>query len=104
MNSIEIIILVLSLVDAVCCLVCRLPQIYRIYKLKEAQAISISFWFCNILSCLVCMTAFALKIFVLGEITTVIFLSSATMNLILNGIVLFMTIHYRKKNKLIIKN
>lgn len=96
MNGVEIAVLVLSIIDAVCCLVCRLPQIIRIYKLKQAEAISISFWSCNILSCLVCITAFSLKLFVLGEITTVIFLSSAIMNLLLNGIVLGQTIYYRK--------
>ena len=96
MNGVEIAVLVLSIVDAICCLVCRLPQIIRIYRLKQAEAISISFWTCNILSCFMCITAFALKLFVLGEITTVIFLSSAIMNLILNGIVLYLTIYYRK--------
>ena len=74
MNGVEIAVLVLSIVDAICCLVCRVPQIVRIYKLKQAEAISISFWTCNILSCFMCITAFALKLFVLGEITTVIFM------------------------------
>lgn len=96
MSGVEIAVLVLSIVDAICCLVCRLPQIIRIYKLKQAEAISISFWSCNILSCFVCITAFSLKLFVLGEVTTVIFLSSAIMNLVLNGIVLSQTIYYRK--------
>ena len=98
MSGVEIAVLVLSIIDAVCCLVCRLPQIIRIYKLKQAEAISISFWSCNILSCLVCITAFSLKLFVLREVTTVIFLSSAIMNLVLNGIVLGQTIYYRRAN------
>ena len=98
MSGVEIAVLVLSIVDAICCLVCRLPQIIRIYKLKQAEAISISFWSCNILSCFVCITAFSLKLFVLGEVTTVIFLSSAIMNLALNGIVLGQTLYYRRHN------
>lgn len=99
MTPVEIIILTLSLVDAVCCMVCRVPQVIRLYKLKESNAISISYWFCSILSCFMCISAYALKIFALGEITTIIFLASATMNLILNGIVLFLTIYYRKHKK-----
>ena len=99
MTAVEIIILTLSLVDAVCCLVCRLPQVIRLYKLKESNAISISYWFCSILSCFMCITAYALKIFVLGEITTIIFLCSASMNLVLNFIVLYLTILYRKNKK-----
>ena len=99
MSPVEITVLVLSLVDAVCCLVCRLPQIIRLIKLKESNAISISFWICNILSCFMCITAYALKIFALGEITTIIFFISATMNLIMNGTVLFLTIRYRKLHR-----
>ena len=99
MTPIEIVILTLSLVDAVCCLVCRIPQVVRLYKLKESNAISVPYWVCSILSCIVCMTAFALKIFVLGELTTIIFLCSATMNLVLNFMVLYLTLLYRKNKK-----
>lgn len=103
MTPIEIVILTLSLVDAICCLVCRVPQVVRLYKLKESNAISISYWICSILSCLVCITAFALKIFVLGEMTTIIFLCSAAMNLILNFMVLYLTLLYRKNKPTEIK-
>ena len=96
MSPVEIVILTLSLVDAVCCLVCRVPQVVRLYRLKESNAISVSYWVCSILSCFVCITAFALKIFVLGEMTTIIFLCSAAMNLILNFTVLYLTLLYRK--------
>ena len=96
MTPVEIIILTLSLVDALCCLVCRVPQVVRLYRLKESNAISVSYWVCSILSCFVCITAFALKIFVLGEMTTIIFLCSAAMNLILNFTVLYLTLLYRK--------
>ena len=99
MTPVEIVILTLSLVDALCCLVCRVPQIVRLYKLKESNAISISYWTASILSCFMCISAYALKIFVLGEITTVIFFASASMNLILNFIVLYLTIYYRKHKK-----
>ena len=96
MTPVEIVILTLSLVDAICCLVCRVPQVVRLYRLKESNAISVSYWVCSILSCFVCITAFALKIFVLGEMTTIIFLCSAAMNLILNFTVLYLTLLYRK--------
>lgn len=99
MNGVEIAVLVLSLVDAFCCLVCRLPQIIRLYKLKESNAISVSYWFASILSCFMCITAYALKIFALGEFTTIIFFISATMNLILNFIVLYLTIYYRRHKR-----
>lgn len=99
MNGVEIAVLVLSLVDAFCCLVCRLPQIIRLYKLKESNAISLSYWFASILSCFMCITAYALKIFALGEFTTIIFFISATMNLILNFIVLYLTIYYRRHKR-----
>ena len=103
MSPIEIVILTLSLIDALCCLVCRVPQVVRLYKLKESNAISVSYWICSILSCLVCITAFALKIFVLGEMTTIIFLCSAAMNLILNFMVLYLTLLYRKNKPTEIK-
>lgn len=96
MTPVEIVILTLSFVDAVCCLVCRVPQVVRLYRLKESNAISVPYWVCSILSCVVCMTAFALKIFALGDMTTIIFLTSATMNLVLNGMVLYLTLLYRK--------
>lgn len=100
MTPVEIVILTLSLVDVVCCLVCRVPQVVRLYRLKESNAISIHYWICSILSCFVCITAFSLKIFVLGEMTTIIFLASAIMNLVLNFTVLYLTLLYRK-NKVI---
>ena len=99
MSPVEITVLVLSLVDAICCLVCRLPQIIRLYKLKESNAISVSYWIASILSCFMCITAYALKIFALGELTTIIFFISATMNLILNFTVLYLTLHYRHRKK-----
>ena len=99
MTPVEIIILTLSLVDALCCLVCRVPQIVRLYKLKESNAISISYWTASILSCFMCISAYALKIFVLGESTKVIFFISVKMNLVLNFIVLYLTIYYRKHKK-----
>lgn len=99
MTPVEITVLVLSLVDAICCLVCRVPQIVRLYKLKESNAISVYYWVASILSCFMCITAYALKIFVLGELTTIIFFASATMNLGLNFTVLYLTIYYRKHQK-----
>ena len=39
-----------------------------------------------------CITAYALKIFSLGEMTTIIFFSSAIMNLVLNFIVLYIIV------------
>ena len=103
MTPVEITILTLSLIDAICCLVCRVPQIVRLYKLKESNAISISYWSASILSCFMCITAYALKIFSLGEMTTIIFFSSAIMNLVLNFIVLYLTIYYRKHKKSLVE-
>lgn len=105
MTPVEIVILSLSIIDAICCLVCRVPQIIRLIRLKESRAISIPFWVCNILSCVCCITAYALKIFVLSEFTTVIFLFSASMNFVLNTLTLCLVIKYRKNdvNKLTTK-
>ena len=38
MANIEIAVLVLSSIDACCCVVCRVPQIVRLIRLKESQA------------------------------------------------------------------
>ena len=103
MNGVEITVLVLSFVDAVCCLVCRVPQVVRLYRLKESNAISVPFWVFSILSCFMCITAFSLKLFVLGEMSTIVFLISASMNLILNLTILFLTILYRKNKKEVVK-
>ena len=47
MSPIGIAVLILSSVDAFCCVVCRVPQLVRLTKLKESQAISIPCWACN---------------------------------------------------------
>ena len=99
MTPVEITVLTLSLIDAICCLICRVPQIVRLYKVKESNAISVSYWGASILSCVMCITAYALKIFSLGETTTIIFFSSAIMNLVLNFWVLYLTVYYRKHKK-----
>lgn len=99
MSPIEIAVLVLSSVDALCCVVCRVPQIVRLIKLKESQAISIPFWACNILSCVMCITAYSLQLSI-GNIAMVIFLCSASMNLILNTLTLILVQKYRRKAKL----
>ena len=96
MTTIEIVVLVLSSIDACCCVVCRVPQIVRLIRLKESQAISIPFWTCNILSCAMCITAYSLQLSI-GNIAMVIFLCSATMNLILNTLTLILVKKYRKK-------
>ena len=96
MTSIEIAVLVLSSIDACCCVICRVPQIVRLIKLKESQAISIPFWACNILSCVMCITAYSLQLSI-GNIAMVIFLCSASMNLILNTLTLILVRKYRKK-------
>ncbi|MBO4855894.1 MAG: hypothetical protein J5511_00780 [Bacilli bacterium] len=98
MTPIEIAVLVLSSVDALCCVVCRVPQIVRLIKLKESQAISIPFWACNILSCVMCITAYSLQLSI-GNIAMVIFLCSASMNLILNTLTLILVQKYRKRAK-----
>lgn len=96
MSSIEIAVLVLSSVDALCCVVCRVPQLVRLIRLKESQAISIPFWACNILSCLMCMTAYSLQLSI-GNISMVIFLCSATFNLVLNTLIFILVRRYRRK-------
>ena len=96
MSPIEIAVLVLSSVDALCCVVCRVPQLVRLIKLKESQAISSPFWACNILSCVMCITAYSLQLSI-GNISMIIFLCSATFNLILNTLTLILVRKYRKK-------
>ena len=96
MTPIEIAVLVLSSIDAACCVVCRVPQIVRLIRLKESQAISIPFWVCNILSCVMCITAYSLQLSI-GNIAMVIFLCSASMNLVLNTLTLILVRRYRKK-------
>ena len=98
MSPIEIAVLVLSSVDALCCVVCRVPQIVRLIKLKESQAISIPFWACNILSCVMCITAYSLQLSI-GNIAMVIFLCSASLNLILNTLTLILVQKYRRNAK-----
>ena len=95
MTTIEIVVLILSSIDALCCVVCRVPQIVRLIKLKESQAISIPFWACNILSCVMCITAYSLQLSI-GNIAMIIFLCSATMNLVLNTLTLILVRKYRK--------
>ena len=97
MSPIEIAVLVLSSVDAFCCVVCRVPQVVRLIKLKEAQAISIPFWVCNILSCFMCITAYSLQLSI-GNISMIIFLCSATFNLILNTLIFILVRRYRKNS------
>ena len=96
MSSVEIAVLVLSSVDAFCCVVCRVPQLVRLIRLKESQAISIPYWACNILSCFMCITAYSLQLSI-GNISMVIFLCSAVFNLVLNTIIFFLVRRYRKK-------
>ena len=103
MTPIEIAVLVLSSVDALCCVVCRVPQIVRLIRLKESQAISIPFWACNILSCFMCITAYSLQLSI-GNISMIIFLCSASMNLLLNTLTLILVRKYRKKNPKIDQN
>lgn len=97
MSPIEIAVLVLSSVDALCCVVCRVPQLVRLIRLKESQAISIPFWACNILSCVMCITAYSLQLSI-GNISMIIFLCSATFNLVLNTLIFILVRKYRKKN------
>ena len=97
MSPIEIAVLVLSSVDALCCVVCRVPQLVRLIKLKESQAISIPFWICNILSCCMCITAYSLQLSI-GNISMVIFLCSASFNLVLNTLIFILVRKYRKNN------
>ena len=97
MTPIEIAVLVLSSVDALCCVVCRVPQLVRLIKLKESQAISIPFWVCNILSCVMCITAYSLQLSI-GNISMVIFLCSASFNLVLNTLIFILVRRYRRKN------
>ena len=95
MTPIEIAVLILSSVDALCCVICRVPQLVRLIRLKESQAISIPFWACNILSCVMCITAYSLQLSI-GNISMVIFLCSATFNLVLNTLIFFLVRKYRK--------
>lgn len=95
MSPIEIAVLVLSSVDALCCVICRVPQLVRLIRLKESQAISIPFWVCNILSCVMCITAYSLQLSI-GNISMIIFLCSATFNLVLNTIIFILVRKYRK--------
>lgn len=97
MSSIEIAVLILSSVDALCCVICRVPQVVRLIRLKESQAISIPFWVCNILSCFMCITAYSLQLSI-GNISMIIFLCSATFNLVLNTLIFFLVRRYRKQN------
>lgn len=96
MSPIEIAVLVLSSIDACCCVICRVPQIVRLIRLKESQAISIPFWACNILSCVMCITAYFLQLSI-GNISMVIFLCSASFNFVLNTLTLILVKKYRKK-------
>ena len=98
MTTIDIVILTLSLLDCACCLVCRVPQIVRLIKLKESNAISIPYWIFNTLSCFLCITAYSLKLFVLSDISMIIFLTSAILNLIMNTTTLLLVIKYRGLN------
>ena len=98
MTPIEIAVLILSSIDAACCVICRVPQIVRLIRLKESQAISIPFWACNILSCVMCITAYSLQLSI-GNIAMVIFLCSASMNLVLNTLTLVLVRKYRKLAK-----
>ena len=97
MTPIEIAVLVLSSVDALCCVICRVPQLVRLIRLKESQAISIPYWACNILSCFMCITAYSLQLSI-GNISMIIFLCSAVFNLILNTVIFFLVRKYRKNN------
>lgn len=95
MTPVEIAVLILSSVDAACCVICRVPQLVRLIKLKESQAISIPFWVCNILSCVMCITAYSLQLSI-GNISMVIFLCSALFNLVLNTLIFIFVRKYRK--------
>ena len=97
MSPIRIAVLVLCSVDAFRCVVCRVPQVVRLIKLKESQAISIPFWVCNILSCFMCITAYSLQLSI-GNISMIIFLCSATFNLILNTLIFILVRRYRKNS------
>ena len=97
MSPIEITVLVLSFVDAVCCVICRVPQLVRLIRLKESRAISIPYWACNILSCVMCITAYSLQLSI-GNISMIIFLCSATFNLILNTLIFILVRIYRKND------
>lgn len=103
MTPIEIAVLVLSSVDAACCVVCRVPQIVRLVKLKESEAVSIPFWLCNMLSCVMCITAYSLQLSI-GNISMIIFLCSATMNFVLNSITVGLVRKYRRKKVKINQN
>lgn len=99
MTTLDIVILTLSLLDCACCLICRVPQIVRLIRLKESTAISIPYWIFNTISCFLCITAYALKLFVLSDISMVIFLTSAILNLIMNGLTLILVLKYRNNNQ-----
>ena len=103
MSPIEIAVLVLSFVDAVCCVICRVPQLVRLIRLKESRAISIPYWACNILSCVMCITAYSLQLSI-GNISMIIFLCSATFNLVLNTLILILVRIYRKNGTKPIQN
>ncbi|MBP5231453.1 MAG: hypothetical protein ILO68_06945 [Clostridia bacterium] len=88
MNPTDLIPLILTVLDCVCNLVCRIPQIVRILRLKESKAISVPYWICCILSCGFCITFY----FLTGNLP---FLITALINLDLNIVVLVLTIRYR---------
>ena len=98
MTTLDIVILTLSLLDCACCLVCRVPQIVRLLKLKESNAISIPYWIFNTISCFLCITAYSLKLFVLSDISMIIFLILFILNLVMNSLTLILVIIYRKQN------
>ncbi len=97
MSPIEIAVLILSSVDAFCCVICRVPQLVRLIRLKESEAISIPYWACNILSCVMCITAYSLQLSI-GNISMIIFLCSATFNLVLNTLIFILVRRYRRKD------
>ena len=86
----DLIPMILTIGDLICNLFCRIPQMVRIVKLKQSQAISITYWLCCILSCFFCITCYALTY-------NVPFLVTAIINLVLNIVVLVLTVKYRKK-------
>lgn len=96
MGTVDIIVLVLSLLDCACCLICRVPQIVRLIRLKESQAISIPYWIFNMISCVLCISAYSLKLFVLSDLSMIIFLTSAILNMAMNTITLVLVVKYRK--------
>lgn len=90
MSTTDLIPILLTVGDLICNLFCRIPQIVRIIKLKQSEAISITYWVFCILSCAFCITFYILTL-------NIPFLITAIINLGFNITVLALVLKYRKK-------